>query len=50
VIKGKTWCMALDTSQPSPQDIIAPQDQKPFGKNLYSVNSKAVVVFENIGF
>jgi isoamylase len=50
VIDGKKWCMALDTSQPSPQDIIAPQDQKPFGENLYSVNSKAVVVFENIGF
>jgi glycogen operon protein len=49
VIDGKKWCMALDTSQPSPQDIIAPQDQKPFGENLYSVNSKAVVVFENIG-
>jgi len=49
VIDGKQWCMALDTSLQSPQDIIPPQDQKPFGVNFYSLNPKTVVVFENVG-
>jgi glycogen operon protein len=49
-IEGEKWCLALDTSLQSPQDIIPPQDQKPLGENFYSVNSKAVVVFENVGF
>jgi len=50
VVKGKKWCVALDTSLQSPQDIISPQDQKPFGESCYSVNSKAVVVFEMLVF
>jgi glycogen operon protein len=50
VVEGKKWCVALDTSLRSPQDIIPPQDQNPFGKNFYSVNSKAVVIFENVVF
>ncbi|MDD1613230.1 MAG: hypothetical protein LUP98_01050, partial [Methylococcaceae bacterium] len=50
IIKGKKWCLALDTSLPSPQDIISPPDQKPLGKGFYPVESKAVVVFENVGF
>ncbi len=48
-VKGKKWCLALDTSLQSPHDIIPPQDQKPLGEKFYSVKSKAVVVFENIG-
>ena len=50
VVEGKKWCLAVDTSSRSPQDIIAPQDQKPFGEHFYPVNSKSVVVFENVGF
>jgi glycogen operon protein len=50
VIKGKKWCVSVDTSQQSPHDIISPYDQKSLGKNIYSVNSKTVAVFENIGF
>jgi glycogen operon protein len=50
IIKGKKWCLALDTSLPSPQDIISPPNQKPLGKGFYPVKSKAVVVFENVGF
>ena len=49
MIEGRKWCLAMDTSLKSPQDIILPQDQKPFVENFYSVNSKAVVVFENVG-
>ena len=49
IIKGKEWCLALDTSLPSPQDITPPQDQKPLSENFYSVSSKTVVVFEQVG-
>ena len=48
VIEGKQWCLALDTSQQSPKDIILPQDQYPLGKYHYSVNSETVTVFENV--
>jgi len=50
VIKGKKWCISVDTSQQSPHDIISPHNQKSLGKSNYSVNSKTVAVFENIGF
>jgi glycogen operon protein len=50
MVKGKRWCVALDTSLRSPHDIISPQDQKPLGKNLYLVNSKTVVALENAVF
>lgn len=49
VIKGKKWCLALNTSLRSPHDIIHPLDQKPFSESFYSVNSKSVVVLENVG-
>ncbi len=48
VIDGKDWCRALDTSLQSPKDIILPQDQKPLGEHLYSVNPETVAVFENV--
>ena len=50
MVKGKRWCVALDTSLRSPHDIISPQDQKPLGKNFYSVKGKTVVALENAGF
>jgi len=50
MVKGKRWCVALDTSLRSPHDIISPQDQKPLDKNLYLVNSKTVVALENAVF
>ena len=49
VFEGKKWCVALDTSLPSPYEITLPGHQNPFDQNGYSVNSKAVVVFENVG-
>ncbi|MDD5268250.1 MAG: glycogen debranching protein GlgX [Methylococcales bacterium] len=50
VIKGKRWCLALDTSLRSPNDIIPPEKQRPLGKKLYTVNGKTVVALENTGF
>jgi glycogen operon protein len=48
MVEGKKWCLALDSSLRSPQDITSPQDQKPYGGHHYSVNPKTVVVFENV--
>lgn len=48
VIAGRSWRLALDTSLKSPQDIVPPQDQKPVRENSYSLDCKAVVVFENV--
>jgi len=46
-ISGRAWRLALDTSLNSPQDITLLPDQKPVCEDFYSVNSRAVVVFEN---
>lgn len=47
LIAGRVWCLALDTSLKSPQDIVLPQDQKPVHEKFYSVSPRTVVVFEN---
>jgi len=47
VIAGRTWHLALDTSLHSPQDIVLPKHQKSVREAFYSVNNRAVVVFEN---
>jgi glycogen operon protein len=47
VIKGKTWCLALDTSLPSPQDIAAPEHQQPVTALHYAVAAQTLVVLEN---
>jgi glycogen operon protein len=46
-IKGKKWCLAVDTSLSSPYDIVAPQQQQYCADACYSVAAKSVVVFEN---
>jgi glycogen operon protein len=47
-IIGKRWCVAVDTSLKSPNDIIPPHYQTPFNENTYVVNSKSVIVLENV--
>jgi isoamylase len=47
VIEEKTWCLCVDTSLKSPQDIMAPQDQKALIISEYQVAERSVVVFEN---
>jgi glycogen operon protein len=47
VLAGKCWCLALDTSLPSPLDIIAPAQQQPLSQTAYSVKPLSVVVLEN---
>lgn len=46
-IKGRVWCLAVDTSLPSPGDIIPLQEQKRLGSYTYKVFGRSVVVFEN---
>jgi isoamylase len=48
VIKAKVWCLAVDTSLPSPLDFVVPEQQKPFIKRQYDVSPQSVVVLENI--
>jgi isoamylase len=45
-IKGRYWCLAVDTSLPSPRDIIHPKDQKRVGKLAYQAAAHSVAVFE----
>ena len=47
-IAGKKWCIAVDTSQPSPNDIVLPEDQKSYEKTHYKANNKSVVVLESV--
>jgi glycogen operon protein len=47
IIPGKGWCLSVDTSYTSPDDIIAPQDQQAIAMSTYTVNSQTVVVFES---
>jgi isoamylase len=48
VIKGKKWCLAIDTSLPSFEDFVTPKNQKPIKNSVYLTNNKSVVVFENV--
>jgi glycogen operon protein len=47
-ISQRTWCLAVDTSLKTPNDIIPVDAQKPLNNPIYSVDSRSVVVFENI--
>ena len=47
LISGKEWCLAVDTSLLSFQEIIAPQHQNLVNNQSYTVNSKTIVVLEN---
>ncbi|SJM96018.1 glycogen debranching enzyme [Crenothrix polyspora] len=47
VIKGKTWCLAVDTSLPSPNDIVTQEHQQPVLTQHYMMSAQTVVVLEN---
>jgi isoamylase len=47
LFSGKEWCLAVDTSLPSFQEIIAPQHQHLVNNQSYIVNSKTIVILEN---
>lgn len=47
VIEGRPWNLAVDTSLPSPLDIIPKEEQQPLDSNQYRINSRSVVIFES---
>jgi len=47
-IKLNRWCLSVDTSQNSPNDIIRRPNQKALPQNTFLVNEKSIVVLENI--
>ena len=47
MMSGKKWCLALNTSQLSPNDIIEPKDQQPYNEATYTAHQKSVIIFES---
>ena len=43
---GRRWHVALDTSRSSPQDILAPRQQRPYAEMLYPAGAHSVIVLE----
>jgi glycogen operon protein len=46
--KGVNWQLAVDTSKPSPQDIVPLKKQELWSKPNYAVQGRSVVVMEGI--
>lgn len=46
-IEGKSWCLAVDTAQKSPNDIVEPAEQNALSKPWYTVEPHSIVVFES---
>lgn len=44
---GRRWCVAVDTSRASPEDIQDPHEQSPLAANEYRVAPRTVVVLES---
>jgi glycogen operon protein len=49
-IKGKNWCLSVNTSEQSPYDIIRRPNQKQMmdNDNTFLVKGKSIVAFENM--
>ena len=47
VLSGLGWQLAVNTALLSPQDIIAPTDQKPFKTRHYQLAPRSIQVFES---
>jgi glycogen operon protein len=45
-IPGRRWHVALDSAQPSPHDIVAQAEQKPYPAHHYCARPRSVVVLE----
>jgi glycogen operon protein len=43
---GRTWHLAVDTSRPTPEDILLPDEQHPVRENGLEVGPRTVVVLE----
>jgi len=47
-IQGRELRLALNTALAAPEDIVSPEDQKPFGEKRYPVGARTVLVFEAV--
>jgi len=45
-IEGRRWHLAIDTSRPSPWDILPPREQSPHAEVLCRAGPRSVVVLE----
>jgi isoamylase len=41
---GMRWCVAADTSQPSPGDIVSPGHEIPLAQNTYAIAQRSAIV------
>jgi glycogen operon protein len=46
-VPGRSWFRALDTSQPSPNDIADPGKESPAPGSSYTVQGRSIVVLVN---
>ena len=47
VLEDRIWNLSVDTSLPSPDEIIPREKQTPISEDHYQINPRSVVVFEN---
>ncbi|HKM81217.1 MAG TPA: glycogen debranching protein GlgX [Candidatus Acidoferrum sp.] len=47
VVPGRRWCLAVDTAQPSPHDIVDPGSERDVLGNTHRVEARSVVVLVN---
>jgi glycogen operon protein len=45
-IPGRRWHLAVDTSLPAPDEIVAPSRQRAWSPHVYPVRPRSVVVLE----
>ena len=42
--RASAWCRVVDTSMPSPDDILEPEAQTPLAAQQYLVGARSIVV------
>ena len=47
VVPGRSWRLAVDTAQPSPQDIVEPGSEPDVSGNTHRVEGRSVIVLVN---
>jgi isoamylase len=47
VVPGRSWCVAVDTAQPSPHDIAGPGSEPKVLGNTHRVEARSIVVLVN---
>ena len=45
-VPGRAWCLAVDTARASPDDIVAPDSERPLAARVCVAAPRSVVVLE----